>query len=167
MYIYTTIYIYIYIYIYTHKILLIYKHTHIHKTIHSYTHIQTTVYAYTHIHIHNYIYIYIYTSSSSHNASIDFLDYISTHPHHPFLLVGPLICILCLQILAILSEDGSFLIKTHVLCFVCVHVETNVSSCLLQALQQGFALGRYVCKKCSFICIHYSFCGILSASGLF
>ena len=58
----------------------------------------------------------------------------------------------------------------HMYCFVCIHMETNASSCLLQAMQQGFNLDRWICKKCYIICIvyiHNSFCGILSASCFF
>ena len=67
-------------------------------------------------------------------------------------------------------EDDSFLIKTHILRFVCVHVEINASCCLLQVMQQGFGLGRCICKKRYVICIvcfHYSFCWISSASCFF
>ena len=48
----------------------------------------------------------------------------------------------------------------HILHFVCVQVENNVSSYLLQAMQQGFGLGRCIC----IVSICYSFCKILSAS---
>ena len=31
--------------------------------------------------------------------------------------------------------------------FYCIHMKTNVSSCLLQAMQQRFGFGRCICKK--------------------
>ena len=60
--------------------------------------------------------------------------------------------------------------KTHELCFICIHVETNAPCCLLQVMQQGLDLGRCIQKKCSVICvvsICYSFCRISSTFCLF
>ena len=70
----------------------------------------------------------------------------------------------------ILSGNVSFLIKTYVLHFVCIHIEVNATCCLFQTMQQGFSLGGCNCKKCNFICIvsiHNSFCGVSSVSCCF
>ena len=51
--------------------------------------------------------------------------------------------------------------------FVCIHVEANAFCCLLQAMQQGFGLGRRICKKHYVICIVCdccSFCWISSVT---
>ena len=59
-------------------------------------------------------------------------------------------------------------VKTHVPHFVCVLVEANASCCLV--MQLGFGLIRCICMKRFVICIvsvHYIFCGVSSASGLF
>ena len=45
------------------------------------------------------------------------------------------------------GEDGTILIKTLELCFICVHEETNASCCLLQAMQQKYSLSKCICKK--------------------
>ena len=63
-----------------------------------------------------------------------------------------------------------FFIKTHVPRFVCIHIETNATCCLLQIIQQGVGLGRCIYKKCFVICVLYvrnTFCRVSSASCLF
>ena len=50
------------------------------------------------------------------------------------------------------------------------HLKHRYSHCLHQAMQQGFSLGRCICKKCYIICIihvYYIFCRISSASCFF
>ena len=72
--------------------------------------------------------------------------------------------------LAISSGNGPFIFKTQELCFICIRVETNSFCWLRQAMYQGFSLSRSICKKRYLICIdcvHYSYCGILSAPCLF
>ena len=45
-------------------------------------------------------------------------------------------------------------IKIHVLCFIYFHVEAHATWCLLQTMhQQGFSLGRCICKKLYVICV--------------
>ena len=54
--------------------------------------------------------------------------------------------------------------------FFCVYKVANASRYPLQAMQQGFGLGQLIFDKRYVICIvgvHYSFCGISSASYLF
>ena len=47
-----------------------------------------------------------------------------------------------------LEVNGSNSFKIHILGFIRVYTETNASCYLLQAMQQGFGLGRCICKKC-------------------
>ena len=68
------------------------------------------------------------------------------------------------------SVDVSFLIKTHVLRFVCIDMETNAAYCHLQTMQQGFGLGRCIYQKRNIpcvVCVCNSLCGVSSASCLF
>ena len=53
---------------------------------------------------------------------------------------------------------GTILIKTHELYFTWVPTDINATCCLLQAMQQGFGLNKYICEKhkiICIICIHY------------
>ena len=50
-------------------------------------------------------------------------------------------------------EMSSFLIKMYILWFVCIHMEPNATYCLLQAIQQGFGLGRCICQH--YFCKYY------------
>ena len=63
---------------------------------------------------------------------------------------------------AILSgDDSSF--KTYILRFVCVPVKVNASCYLLQAILQGFSLGRCIYKKgyiIYIVCVCNSFCWV-------
>ena len=62
------------------------------------------------------------------------------------------------------------LIKTYVLRFVHVHVETNAFCSLLPTMLRGFGFGRCICKKYYVNCIVYlrnSFCRISSCSCFF
>ena len=45
------------------------------------------------------------------------------------------------------SGNGFILFKIHKICFIHVYTESNASCCLLQAIFQGFSLGRCICKK--------------------
>ena len=71
------------------------------------------------------------------------------------------------QSLASLSGDGPILFKTYGVCFIWVHVETNASCCLLQAMLQKFSLGRCIWEKrkiISIVCIYDGFRSISFAS---
>ena len=64
----------------------------------------------------------------------------------------------------------SILVKTYGLFFVKIHFKANASCCLLQAWQQGFSLGRWICKKhyvSCIVCVRNSFCGDNSFCGGF
>ena len=50
-------------------------------------------------------------------------------------------------------RSWQYLDKSHKLCFIYFHIETNASCCLLQAMQQRFDLSRCICKKCQIICV--------------
>ena len=41
-------------------------------------------------------------------------------------------------------DISSFLIKTLVLCFVCIHMDANATCCLLQILQESFSVSVYL-----------------------
>ena len=61
-------------------------------------------------------------------------------------------------------------IKTHVLDFVSIDAGTKATCCLLQTMQQGFGLGRCICKNHYDICVVWvrnSLLGVSSASCLF
>ena len=50
-------------------------------------------------------------------------------------------------------REPSFLIKTHIFHFVCIHMEANTTYCLLQTMQLEFSLGRCICRKRYVVCV--------------
>ena len=60
-----------------------------------------------------------------------------------------------------------FWLKHIYFIFVCIDMEANVTCCLLQTMQLGFGLSRCICQNRYVICVHYSLCGVPSASCLF
>ena len=66
-------------------------------------------------------------------------------------------------------EMAPFWLNIYDLCFICVRIETNVSCCLLYAIQLRFSLDKCICVKRLIICVVYvcsSFYWVPSASCL-